>query len=61
LVRADADDSPVISTMMRSAAITVLMRWATMKTVASAVSCFNAARSLASVAKSSAEKVSSNT
>ena len=46
---------------MRSAFITVPMRCDTMNTVASAVSAFSAARSLASVAKSSAEKLSSNT
>ena len=46
---------------MRSASMTVLMRWATMKTVAFAVSRLSAARSLASVAKSSAEKLSSKT
>ncbi len=46
---------------MRSALMTVLMRWATTKTVALAVSLLSAARSLASVAKSSAEKLSSNT
>ena len=47
--------------MIRSAFITVPMRCETMKTVAAAVSALSAARSLASVAKSSAEKLSSNT
>jgi hypothetical protein len=37
----------------------VLTRWATMTTVASRVSAFNAARSFASVVASSAEKQSS--
>ncbi len=46
---------------MRSAPITVLMRCATTNTVACEVSLLSAARSFASVAKSSAEKLSSNT
>ena len=46
---------------MRSAVMTVLMRWATMNTVAFAVSARSAARSLASVVKSRAEKLSSKT
>jgi hypothetical protein len=46
---------------MRSAVTTVLTRWATMTTVAPAVSARSAARSLASVVKSSAEKLSSKT
>ena len=47
------------STMIWSACMMVPTRWATMITVASAVCLFSAARSLASVVKSSAEKLSS--
>ena len=50
---------PSSKTIIRSAPMTVLIRWATMITVASAVSIFNAARKRASVLKSRAEKLSS--
>jgi hypothetical protein len=52
---------PSSSTTMRSAFMTVPMRCDTMKTVACVRSFLSAARSLASVAKSSAEKLSSKT
>ena len=47
---------PSSRTMIRSASMTVVTRWATMITVASAVSFRSAARSCASVLKSRAEK-----
>src|SRR5579875_1256472 len=50
---------PSSNTSIRSASITVLTRCATINTVASRVSFFKAARNLASVLKSSAEKLSS--
>ena len=52
---------PLSMTMIRSAFMIVLTRWATMITVASRVSSSSAARSCESVLKSSAEKLSSKT
>jgi len=58
VVRAHTDPSSS-STMMRSACMMVLTRWATMTTEASWVPDFKAARRRASVAASRAEKQSS--
>ncbi len=58
---ADADDPAGVETTIRSACRIVPTRWATMITVASPSSRSSAARSRASVRKSSAEKLSSKT
>jgi len=59
VVRAIPTTRPSSSTMMRSACMMVLTRWATMTTEASWVPDFKAARRRASVAASRAEKQSS--